>query len=499
MLQRGSGLLMHLSSLPSEFGIGDFGRSAYDFAKLLSDGGQRYWQMLPLNPTDGVYFESPYSSPAAFALNPLFISPIDFFEKGWLTKGDLGKKKIFPKDRVDFPKVRALKEILNRKAYESFRKEDHVKDGYEQFCMREDFWLDDYAMFMVLKEIFSGLRWDQWPLEMKERDPLALKGVKTKYHERIQFHKFLQFCAYEQWHGLREYCRGLKIKLIGDIPIYVNEDSADVWANPSFFKLDEKMRPRFVAGVPPDYFSTTGQLWGNPVYDWQRLKQDDYRWWMNRLRRQFELFDIVRIDHFRGFQAYWEIPATEKTAVIGQWTDGPQDNFFTKVCDEFKGLPLIGEDLGIITEDVTRLMERFEIPGMKVLQFAFGGDLKTHPYIPENYRENCVVYTGTHDNNTTRGWFVQDASPKDKQNLKEYLHKEPQEGTIAGDFIGLALRSKAVLSIIPFQDVLNLGEEARMNTPGTITGNWMWRYYPSDGDAKKVKLLNSLTKEAGRN
>jgi 4-alpha-glucanotransferase len=497
MLKRGSGVLLHLSSLPSCYGIGDLGPSAHHFAEVVSQAGQRYWQLLPLNPTDGVYGESPYSSPSAFACNPLFISPDLLCSSGWLKKKDLKPADDFPRDRVDFSCVREYKHMVFHKAFDYFQQDDKVKDSFDAFCEEQSFWLDDYAMFMVMKDVYDGKRWDEWPGDIMTRKAAALRDIKKKYALEIEYIKFLQYVFSQQWQDLKTRCRQVNIGLIGDIPIYVNEDSADVWANPEFFKLDDNMRPKFVAGVPPDYFSTTGQRWGNPVYDWDQLKKKNYAWWMNRLQRQFDLFDIVRIDHFRGFETYWEIPAVEKTAVNGSWADGPKDAFFKILNTRFSTLPIIGEDLGIITKEVTALMERFQIPGMKVLQFAFSGDLSVHPYIPENYIENCVVYTGTHDNNTTRGWFCHDASEEERRNLAGYLHKAPDEQTIAWDLIEVALRSRAVLAVVPLQDLLNLGQEARMNVPGTAHNNWRWRF-SNDIPDEVIARLKTLTQQTSR-
>jgi len=498
MLKRGSGILLHISSLPSRYGIGDLGAAAYNFVDILNGAGQHYWQMLPLNPTDGVYGESPYSSPSVFACNTLFISPDRLYEAGWLSKEDLVLEKDFPDDRVDFSSVRAYKERLFRIAFENFKQTKKSEPGFIEFCWQEKFWLDDHAMFMVLKEMHSGKRWNEWSEEMRMRKPAAMKEFKKKHAREIEYMKFLQFLFWRQWKALCVYCQELKVKLIGDIPIYVNEDSADVWANPGLFKLDGQLRAQCVAGVPPDYFSETGQRWGNPVYDWERMQANGYAWWMKRLERQFELFDIVRIDHFRGFEAYWEIPASEETAVNGQWVDGPKDAFFQIVQDRFHDLPIIGEDLGLITEEVTALMKRFQIPGMKVLQFAFGGELETHPYIPENYVKNCIAYTGTHDNNTTRGWFANDLSDVETTNLKTYLKKDVREEEIAWDFIELALSSKASIAVIPLQDVLNFGQESRINTPGTAQNNWRWRCQDGQIQPDIIGRLRALTERTGR-
>jgi len=498
MISRASGILLHISSLPSSDGIGDLGHGARQFVDFLSDSGQQYWQMLPLNPTDGIYGESPYSSPSAFACNPLLISLDLMRNSGWLTDQDLSGRPEFSDDRVDFHQVRSYKSRLFQKAFQSFRKSLPDQQDYAAYCEREGEWLDSYAMFVVLKTVYAGEVWTRWPEKIKRRDPQALETIREERHEQIAYVKFLQFVFDQQWFQLRGYCAQKNIQLIGDIPIYVNDDGVDVWANPSYFKLDRNLTPLCVAGVPPDYFSETGQRWGNPVYDWAVLKKEGYAWWMKRLRRQFELFDVVRIDHFRGFEQYWEIPATEQTAVHGQWTDGPRDAFFQVMAGRFSNHAIIGEDLGIITPGVTALMERFGIPGMKVLQFAFGGDMATHPYIPENYTENCVVYTGTHDNNTTRGWFENDMSDAERQNLSTYLRKECRSQEIVWDLMCVALSSRAALAVIPFQDILNLGQEARMNVPGTASGNWGWRYRSDQIPGHIARKLQDLTQQTRR-
>lgn len=498
MLPRASGVLLHVSSLPSQDGIGDLGSGARQFVDFLADSGQRYWQMLPLNPTDGIYGESPYSSPSAFACNPLLISLDVMREAGWLEDQDFRDRPEFSRGAVDFQTVRAYKGILFQKAFERFQQSLPDRQGFDAYCEREQEWLDDYAMFVVLKTVYAGQIWNQWPEKIKRRDPETLTAIRNEHHKQMVYVKFLQFVFDRQWFALKEYCAQRNIRLIGDIPIYVNDDSVDVWSNPGYFKLDRDLRPVVVAGVPPDYFSETGQRWGNPVYNWEALKKAGYAWWMQRLQRQFELFDVVRVDHFRGFEQYWEIPAAEKTAVHGRWVDGPKDDFFQVMTRRFSDHAIIGEDLGIITPEVTALMERFGIPGMKVLQFAFGGDLATHPYIPENYTENCVVYTGTHDNNTTRGWFENDLSDGERHNLNTYLHKDCHAQEIAWDLIETALSSRADLAVVPFQDLLNIGREGRMNVPGTASGNWCWRYCIDQVPGDVVQRLRGLTKGTGR-
>lgn len=498
MLKRGSGLLGHISSLPSEYGIGDLGSTACRMADVLKAARQRYWQMLPLNPTDGIYGESPYSSPSAFACNPLFISPADVCAMKLLNAKDLKASPSFSGKGVEFAKVREFKMTLFRKAHTAFKDREDLKGDYESFCKQESAWLDDYALFMALKEEYPAKRWDEWPDEIAAREKSAMRGAKKKLADEISYHKFLQYVFQLQWKSLRVYCKGLGLELIGDIPIYVNDDSVDVWANQQFFVLNANHRPKYVAGVPPDYFSQTGQRWGNPVYDWKCLKKDGFRWWMNRLERQFELFDIVRIDHFRGFESFWQIPARETTAVKGTWAEGPKSDFLLAVQQQFKGLPIIAEDLGIITDGVKELMKNFGIPGMKVLQFAFSGERSTHPYIPENYNDNCIVYTGTHDNNTTRGWFERDASQEEHENLKQYLGKDVSSDQVAWELMQVAFRSRASVALVPVQDVLNLGVEGRMNIPGSASGNWGWRFGEKDITEEMIAGLRNLTEQTQR-
>lgn len=475
MFKRGSGILLHISSLPSIGGIGDFGPAAYDFVDFLNRADQSYWQLLPLNPTDPIYGNTPYSSNSAFAVSPLFISLELLAGEGLLKKDELSAVPVLPHDdRVDYPAAIAVKGRLLDRAFERFTQSGRAGKLYADFYERNSFWLDDYAAFIAIKKNFNGQMWNQWPAEIRDRDPGILKGLRSKLAADLERVKFFQYLLWQQWMALKAYCRDKDVALIGDLPIYVNDDSADVWANPKIFQLDENCEPRFVAGVPPDYFSETGQRWGNPLYDWEKLKAHGYHWWIDRIRRNLELFDIVRIDHFRGFLGYWQIPASEKTAVNGEWRPGPGDSFFNAIKKKWPQLPIIAEDLGIITPDVHDAMQRFGFPGMKVLQFAFNGDA-ANPYLPQNYSENSIVYTGTHDNNTTRGWFRKDAQPYERENLSRYLQKAVDENSVAWDLIDLAMKSVAGIAIAPMQDVLALAEDSRMNVPGTVSNNWQWR------------------------
>ena len=360
-------------------------------------------------------------------------------------------------------------------AYEKFKIMPDTECRYENFVNENAHWLDDYAIFISLHEHFSGAPWCEWPGEIRDRTQPALDEWTKRLADKIKREKFTQFLFFRQWSALKSYCNRKKIQIIGDIPIYVSYDSSDVWANSEYFKLDTNRRPVFVAGVPPDYFSETGQLWGNPVYCWDRLKETFYEWWIGRVGHNLKYFDMVRLDHFRGFVAYWEVPAAEKTAVNGKWVKTPAGEFFDVLLRRFPLIPIIAEDLGTITPEVREIMSRFEIPGMKLLLFAFGDNTATNPYVPHNHVENCVVYTGTHDNNTARGWFEHDATERDKENLREYFGKEFDADTVAEQLVRTAMMSVASTSVIPMQDFLELGAEARMNTPSVAFGNWEWR------------------------
>jgi len=475
--ERGSGILLHISSLPSSFGIGDFGPGAAQFVDFLSAAGQKYWQILPLSPTMAVYGNSPYSSDSAFAINPLFISPDVLLSEGWIGAEEVPSLPSWPAGRVDFDKVAAFKSALLFKAFDTFSREGRDRVLFDRFCAQNAAWLDAYAEYKVLKEEFGGQIWSQWPSGLKYRRPQALQGARGRFFEPIRRIKFWQFLAWKQWGDLKNYCRQNNIKIIGDIPIYVNYDSSDVWSFPYIFQLDQDASPLFVAGVPPDYFSKMGQRWGNPVYDWDALRKEKFQWWLGRIGHKLCFYDIVRIDHFRGLVAFWKIPAGEETAMKGEWVPVPTDDFFRVLLEAFPRLPIIAEDLGIITDDVKEKMDELNFPGMKVLIFAFGEDIKTHPYIPENYTQRCVAYTGTHDNNTVQGWYQQDITERERTNLSEYFGTV-YPSQLHWQMIEAVLRSSAALAVFPLQDILGLGPEARMNIPGTSSGNWTWRLDP---------------------
>ncbi len=497
MDKRAAGILMHVTSLPSSCGIGDLGPAAFEFVDLLEAANQRVWQVLPLNPIDLGQGNSPYSCSSAFAGNELLISPDLLLEQGFASLEDIAASPDFPVERVDYEVVAAFKRRLLHAAWRRFS--DARRNGeFTEFCEQESGWLDDFAVFIICKREHDGAIWTEWPKKLRNRDHKALTAFADEYRDAIDQIKFEQWLFHRQWLQLKEYAHQKKIQIFGDIPMYVNYDSVDTWANTWMFKLDRRKRPKVVSGVPPDYFSKTGQLWGNPVYDWDKLRAEGYQWWAARLRNMFRLFDLVRIDHFRGLVAYWAVPAHHKTAMNGQWVKAPVDDFITTLQRYFPELPLVAEDLGSITADVRKVMKRYNFPGMKVLQFAFRNGDDDDPYLPHNYEENAVVYTGTHDNNTVIGWYETEATKKDLKRLAEYVGHEIYPDNVHWEFIELAWRSKARLAIVPMQDVLGLPASARMNAPATSNGNWTWRLTPRERDNVPVRKLAKLTEQTNR-
>ncbi len=494
--QRGSGLLLHVTSLPSPFGIGDLGPEAINFIDQLAAGRQHYWQILPLNPTDPAYDNSPYLSSSAFAINPWLISPQLLQKQGLLEEADLTDQPAFPDEYVDFPVVITYKKLLFKKAFAAWRGKKDVR--YTDFASENADWLDEYSLFVALKERFDEEAWSEWPVKFRDRDAKTLQQAQKELSDEIHFAKFLQYQAYQQWKDIKAYANQKGVQIFGDLPIYVDFDSSDVWLHPGQFKLDESKRPYVVSGVPPDYFSATGQRWGNPIYDWEAMAQDGYAWWIGRIRQNLKLFDLVRIDHFRGLVAYWEVPATEPTAIHGRWVEVPIYDFFAQLNKAVPKMNVVAEDLGIITDDVRHALKTLNMPGMKVLLFAFNDNLEGNPYLPHNYEENCIVYTGTHDNNTACGWFRVDASQHEKDNLARYANHEIHEGNVHWRLMELAQRSRAAIAIIPVQDLLGLDERARMNRPGTDSGNWRWRLAPQRLTADALAGIAGLTQETGR-
>jgi 4-alpha-glucanotransferase len=488
---RCSGILLHITSLPSKFGVGDFGPSAFAFVDLLRQAGQSLWQILPINPPS--FGNSPYSCTSAFAISPLFASPEFMIRDGFLEEGDLEPTLECSPNRVQYSPALDFKISLLSKSFARFsRRVD--KNEYEKFCANNSYWLEDYCLFSVLKNYFNGRSWSEWPEDIKKRN--TVDEYVERLSELVDQEKYFQFVLFRQWAELQSYCQKKGVRIFGDVALYVNHDSADVWAHPEYFKLDQEMRPVVVAGVPPDYFSETGQKWGNPVFDWNALRENDYLWWLKRMKHNLGLFDLVRIDHFRGLLAAWEIPASDPTAVNGHWQECPGVDFISRLFKEFESIPVVAEDLGVITEDVKDAMTQFGFPGMKLLIFAFDGDISENPYTPANHVKNCILYTGTHDCNTIRGWFDEEMSEESKVKLENIIGKKVDSATVAEETITLAIRSIADIVILPMQDVLGLGSDARMNCPGTVENNWEWRLRQwSTGDVKK---LAELTKTYGR-
>ena len=493
---RASGVLLHVTSLPSPYGIGDVGPAALAWIDRLREAGQTWWQALPLGPTG--YGNSPYQSLSSFAGNGLLISPDSLIEDGLLQQSDC-EGHSFPATTIDYDAVIPFKHRLLETAWNHFRAgaRADLRPAYEQFCNEQAHWLEDYALFRALKARHDGAYYLEWPAELVRREPAALARARRDLANPIGQFRFAQFLLFRQGARLKERAQARGLRLIGDLPFFVSPDSSDVWANPEWFLLDEQHRPRFVAGVPPDYFSSQGQLWGNPVYNWEALRRTGYRWCIDRLRALLAHVDAIRLDHFRGFAAAWHVPAGAATAQSGQWVPGPGADFFAAVQRELGGLPFIAEDLGLITPDVSALRDQFQLPGTRVLQFAFDGH-SDNPYLPHNYVPNTVVYTGTHDNNTTRGWF-EELDDSQRQNLWRYLKRPASNGVMAAPaLMGLAWSSSAALAMAPLQDLLNLGNEARMNVPGRTAGNWRWRCTEDMLSASAFQWLRALTETSNR-
>lgn len=493
-MERSSGILLHITSLPGRFGIGTMGKEAYGFVDFLIESGQKLWQILPLGHTG--YGDSPYQCFSAFAGNPLLIDLEKLVEQNLLKESDLPVNEQFDPDNVDYGRVFTYKFPLLNKAFKNFTKQtDNVRHmQYETFCMNNNHWLEDYVFFMALKDHFKSMPWWQWDEGIKLRDNDAMERYKEHLHEALDYYRFIQFIFNRQWQELKGYANLNDIKIIGDIPLYVALDSTEAWATPENFDFDEKRNPVTVAGVPPDYFSETGQLWGNPIYNWQHIEKDGFQWWVNRIEANFHLYDILRIDHFRGLSAYWAVPYGQKTAIKGVWVPAPGKQMLQAVYDQLGKLPIIAEDLGLITPDVVELRDDFEMPGMKILQFAFDSGEENN-FIPHSYDKNCVVYTGTHDNDTTVGQY-KNAGKSDKEYMKQYFNVDAKDP--AWSFIRLAWSTVGNLAIAPMQDVLRLDSEARMNFPGKTSGYWKWRYRKDMLNSSIANDLLDLTKLYGR-
>jgi 4-alpha-glucanotransferase len=500
---RCSGVLMHPTSLPGKYGIGDLGQNAYRFVDFLVRARQSLWQVLPLGPTG--YGDSPYASFSSHAGNPLLIDLETLAVDGDLTGDGLASVPVFPSECVDYGTVIPFKMGLLKSAADRFRAfaSPDRQAAFEQFCADKASWLDDYALFMALKDAHGGAMWNTWELDLVQRRAEALVRWKNKLSDSVHVQKYAQFQFYRQWAALRRYANERGVRIIGDVPIFVAPDSADAWAAPDIFYMDDKGQMTVVAGVPPDYFSPTGQRWGNPLYRWEVLAADGYRWWIERIQSVLELVDILRIDHFRGFQDYWEIPASEPTAVRGRWLPGPADGIFDALRGALgQDLPIIAEDLGMITDEVRALRKRVGLPGMKVLHFAFNGDPE-HEYLPHNYATDSIVYLGTHDNDTTLGWLGS-REPQERRHILQYLGcddaaADNNMGTdVVRALIRLAWMSVANVAVVTVQDLLGLGSEARMNMPGTSSGNWQWRYPSGALTDDVVKWLREATETYGR-
>lgn len=488
---RSAGILLHPTSLPGPFGIGDLGPAAYAWVDALAAAGQKWWQILPLGPTG--FGDSPYQCFSAFAGNPLLVSPELLVGDKLLNGADLAAAR-FPAERVDFGPVIVWKNQVLDLAWEHFRSTPShaLQSAFVEFTQRQARWLDDYALFMALKDALGGRSWLEWPADLRLRDPASLEEARRELAEAIAAQQFRQFLFFRQWRRLRDHVHERGLKILGDIPIFVSSDSADVWANPQYFLLDKERRPTVVAGVPPDYFSATGQLWGNPLYDWPNLAASGYEWWIERLRACLEMVDLIRLDHFRGFEASWQVPAAAANAIIGQWVKSPGHALLMAVREALGQVPILAEDLGVITPEVEALRLEFELPGMRILQFAFDGK-SDNRFLPHNYVSHTAVYTGTHDNDTTHGWF-QTAPEHERDCVRRYLARDGHD--IAWDLIRLAWSSVAEIAIAPLQDVLDLGSEARMNFPGKPAGNWTWRV--KDLSPNLLDRLRDMTHLYGR-
>ena len=487
-----SGILLHPTSLPNRYGIGDLGKSAYDFVDFLHATGCNLWQTLPLGPTG--YGDSPYQSFSTFAGNPYLISPDFLLKEGLLHSNDLTEDLDDPGGFVDYGRVIGWKLNLLEKAFTRFTHDPKLgQREFDIFLKKNADWLEDYALFRAIKEAKGGGSWENWDEDLRNREKSALAKTKKELKPAIERFSFYQFLFFHQWDALRKYANAKNIQIIGDIPIFVSYDSSDVWANPELFFLNEQKKPSVVAGVPPDYFSKTGQLWGNPLYKWEKHKETNYKWWVKRMSAILDMVDIVRLDHFRGFAGYWEIPAGETTAENGRWVPGPGEDLFNVLKAELGELPIIAEDLGEITPDVFELRDQFNLPGMKILQFGFTDE--SNPFLPHHYPENCVAYTGTHDNDTARGWY-ESADEHEKDFARRYLSVDGSD--FAWDLIRALWKSKANTVIAPMQDLLNLGTEARMNYPSSLGGNWSWRMRENALNDELIEKVRELNRKSER-
>lgn len=497
---RSAGVLLHITSLPSPYGIGDLGEEAQTFARFLNQGNQQWWQMLPLNPLGGGDSPSPYSSTSSMAGNHLLISPDALVKDGLLTKANVEAARLPNKGKASYVKATQVKEQLFALAFQKFQSKRRTALHYEfdKFCAEEKEWLDDYALYTVLKSAHQLSSWQTWPGPYKNRETKALSSFANGNEAEILRRKWLQFLFYKQWRNLKAYCNRLGIQLFGDLPFYIGEDSVDVWTHPQLFSMDKEGRVLQVAGVPPDYFSSTGQKWGMPVFNWEECKKEKYKWWKKRLQHQTKLFDVVRLDHFRAFANYYEIPAAEPNAIHGVWKDGPSHDFFKAIHKELGQNPFVAEDLGEIDQQVADLRDTLHLPGMKILQFGFTEDPANSAHLPHSHAANFIVYTGTHDNNTVLGWFRKETNKRIRQKMSDYVGLPMNKKTVVEEMIRLAYSSVSNIAIVPMQDVLGLDERACMNKPGSSEGNWQWRLLPGQISPAISKKLKHWTEVYGR-
>jgi 4-alpha-glucanotransferase len=493
--ERGAGVLMHITSLPSPFGVGDMGPEAIAFADFLERTNQKFWQLLPINPTEEGQGHSPYSAVSSRAGNILLISPELLAQQGLLAHDELNENHVANKGQANYREAENIKTALFKKAWQKYNEQRpaELEEKFIAFCKQEEYWLNDFALYSVLKKKNGGKAWYQWVDEYKLRNEKALDKIRAEEAEEIEYVRWLQFVFATQWGNLRSYCNQRNIKLIGDLPFYVSYDSVDVWSNKELFCLDEEGSMTSVAGTPPDAFSSDGQLWGMPIYKWDVLKAQNFDWWVNRLGKNIQLFDLVRIDHFRAFSAFWDVPAGEKTAKNGKWKLCPGADLFEVVQQKFGHLPFIAEDLGDIDEPVYQLRDQFKMPGMVVLLFAFGDTMPQSIYIPHNYTHNSIAYTGTHDNNTVKGWYKNEASDQIKEQISKYTASNVTEENVHLSLGRLAYSSVAKTAILPIQDILGIDESGRMNTPASTSNNWGWRLVPSQLDHQAEDLLKEWT------
>ena len=498
--KREAGILLHITSLPGKNATGNFGPEAYKFADFLHRTEQAYWQILPLNQADKRNAYAPYSSLSAFAGNILLISP-EILLKEKLIKEIPEQYRKRETDEADFERAEMLINIIMDEVFLRFstKTDTTTQKEFEQFCEKENYWLHDYALFISLKKKFDHKKWIHWPKKFRNHEKEALSQFEKKYKNHIKKEKLAQFIFFRQWRRLKKYCNNLNIRIFGDIPIYLSYDSADVWSHPDLFRLRKNKKMEVVAGVPPDYFNEKGQLWGMPIFRWDKMKKDKYNWWTQRIRKNLELFDLLRLDHFRGFESFWEVPYGEKTAINGKWVKGPGNDLFKQIAKEFPDMPFVAEDLGDIDKAVYMLRDRYQLPGMKILQFAFGNDVGKSIHAPHNHDYHDIVYTGTNDNNTAKGWYSKETDKTQKESLSQYSGKKIRKRTVHLDLIRMAYSSIGKLVIIPYQDITGLGVRARMNIPSVETGNWKWRTRSKHFSTRNEKKLKELMKTYGRN